>query len=117
MARPRQYLLHLLRPHWLFLGVVCLLALLCYREYERMVSNQQLHNFAIPGAVLGLLLLAVPQITWADFLFLPLLGLGLSLRTVSNQDDFKPPSPPPASSLWASCTSSAPGAPASPCTN
>ena len=76
-------------PHWLFLAVVCLLALLCYREYERMVHNQQLHNFAIPGAVLGLLLLAVPQITWADFLFLPLLGLGLTLRTVKGPDDFK----------------------------
>jgi phosphatidate cytidylyltransferase len=75
--------------HYLFLAVVCLIALLCYREYERMVRNQDLHTFALVGAVLGLLLLAVPAITWADFLVLPVLGLGLSLRTTDGAHGFK----------------------------
>ncbi len=78
-----------LAPHWLFVAIVCLLALFCYREYLRMVESQRVPGFGLVGAVLGVCLLVVPQVGWADFLLLSLLGMGLSLRAVDGELGFR----------------------------
>jgi phosphatidate cytidylyltransferase len=78
-----------LAPQGLFVAIVCMLALLCYREYLRMVDNQGLSNFPVVGAVLGLCLLAVPSVAWPDFLLLSLIGFGLALRTVDEEPGFR----------------------------
>ncbi len=72
-------------PRPVFVVIVSCLALLCYREFIRMVENQGLKSFAFIGSVFGVLLLVAPQLQWPDFLLLSLLGLGFSLRV----DDFR----------------------------
>ena len=72
-------------PPWLFVAVVCLLAIFCFREYARMVENQGLVSFSLTGYVAGIGLLTLPDIGWASLSILPLLALGLSLRST----DFK----------------------------
>lgn len=72
-------------PRWLFVAVVCLLAVLCFREYARMVENQGLLSFSLIGFVVGVALLTLPETGWTSLALLPLLALGLSLRA----DDFK----------------------------
>ena len=72
-------------PHWLFVLVVCVLALLCYREYTRMVDKQGLNSQVILGTILGLALLVVPGIDWMDWAILAPIALGIGLRT----SDFK----------------------------
>ncbi len=72
-------------PSWLFVIIVCLLAILCFREFVRMVENQGLLTFSLTGYVAGLALLTLPEIGWPSVALLPLLALGLSLRA----EDFK----------------------------
>lgn len=72
-------------PHPLFVATIAALAILCYREYVRLVGNQGLLSFNLPGYVAGLALLALPDNGWASLALLPLLALGLSLRA----SDFK----------------------------
>ena len=67
-------------PHWLFVAVVCVLALLCYREYTRIVGNQGLDGNIAAGCVLGLLILLVPGIEWTDLVLLAPIALGLGMR-------------------------------------
>lgn len=69
-------------PPQVFVAVVALLAIFCFREYARMVENQGLDSFAIPGYVAGLAILTLPH---DAVVLLPLLALGLSLRSA----DFK----------------------------
>jgi len=68
-------------PHWLFVGVVILLSMLCFREYARMVENQGLLSFTIPAGVAGIALLTLPELGWTSVALLPLLALGLGLRS------------------------------------
>ncbi len=72
-------------PPWVFTAVVALLAILCFREYARMVDNQGLLSHAIPGYAAGVVLLTVPDGGWTLCALLPLLAFGLSLRA----EDFK----------------------------
>ncbi|MEO5954031.1 MAG: phosphatidate cytidylyltransferase [Chloroflexia bacterium] len=72
-------------PHWLFVTIVILLAVLCYREYARLVENQGLLSFNIPAIVGGIALLTLTDVAWTTVALLPLLALGLSLRAT----DFK----------------------------
>lgn len=72
-------------PHWLFVVIVCLIAMLCFREFARMVESQGLLSFSLTGYVAGIALLTLPEIGWPSVALLPLLALGLSLRA----DDFK----------------------------
>lgn len=72
-------------PASVFATVVAILAILCYREYARIVENQGLHNFGLAAYVAGLALLMIPDLGWISLSVLPILALGLSLRQV----DFK----------------------------
>ena len=72
-------------PHWVFVGVVCMLAAFCYREYSRIVENQGLPAFFWVGLTFGFALLAAPGVGWADLAILAPIALGLSLRA----GDFK----------------------------
>lgn len=72
-------------PAWFFVLAVCMLSVLCFREFARMVENQGLVSFSLTGYVAGLALLTLPEIGWTSVAVLPLLALGLSLRV----EDFK----------------------------
>jgi phosphatidate cytidylyltransferase len=72
-------------PRWLFVALVCLVAVLCFREFVRMIENQGLLSFSLTGYVAGIALLTLPEIGWPSLALLPLLALGLSLRA----EDFK----------------------------
>ena len=72
-------------PHWLFVAIVAMLAIFCFREYARMVENQGLLSFTLTAYVAGTALLTLPEIGWSSVALLPLLALGLSLRA----PDFK----------------------------
>ena len=71
-------------PHWLFVAAISLLALLCYREYSRIVDNQGLSSFLFGGCILGLLLV-IPGSDWSDFILLGPIALGI----VIHGSDFK----------------------------
>ncbi|MDX2267700.1 MAG: phosphatidate cytidylyltransferase [Bryobacter sp.] len=78
-----------LSPQPIFVFIVAVLALLCYREYVRLVQHQGLAAFPLPGAVLGVLLLVRPNLAWTDFLVLSIVALGLSLRSVDGEHGFR----------------------------
>lgn len=67
-------------PHWLFLGVVAAIALLCYHEYSSIVAR---HGFPPPGPVgyaAGLLVLLVRSEEMLLVTLLALLALAFALR-------------------------------------
>ena len=72
-------------PHWVFVLAICAFALLCYREYARMVDKQGLDSQVILGTILGLALLVVPGVDWMDWAILAPIALGIGLRA----SDFK----------------------------
>jgi len=72
-------------PHTLFVFTVVLLALFCFWEYTRLVENQGLLTFSFTGYIAGIALLILPGDAWASVALLPVLALGLSLRS----NDFK----------------------------
>ncbi len=75
-------------PHWLFVVVICLLALLCYREYARIVENQGLGGNIAAGSVLGLLIMIVPGLHWADLALLAPIAFGIGIRTTDLKSGF-----------------------------
>jgi phosphatidate cytidylyltransferase len=72
-------------PHQLFVAIVALLAIFCFREYARLTEGHGLETYPISGYVAGLALLVTPEPAWVLCALLPVLALGLSLRTA----DFK----------------------------
>jgi phosphatidate cytidylyltransferase len=86
---PFGYASIFLAPQQLFLLIVALLALLCYREYTRLVEFQGLAAHSIPGAVLGVILIVRDPLAWSDLALLGLIGMGLSLRSVDREGGFR----------------------------
>ncbi len=68
-------------PEPLFVATVCLLAAFCFREYARMGEKLGWQGMALPGYVLGVALLALPQAGWAALALLPLVAMGMSLKS------------------------------------
>jgi phosphatidate cytidylyltransferase len=71
----------LFAPHWLFLGVVVIVALLCFHEYRGIVAR---HGFDPPGPAgyaAGLLVLLVRDHELLLVTLLVLLSMTLALRT------------------------------------
>jgi phosphatidate cytidylyltransferase len=68
-----------LAPHWLFVAIVAVLAVLCFREYARIVDHQGLPNHRNIGILLGVAIIAVPGISWMDLVLLAPISLALGL--------------------------------------
>ncbi|MBZ2183972.1 MAG: phosphatidate cytidylyltransferase [Bryobacter sp.] len=69
----------------LFVAIVAMLALFCYRELARMIEGHGFQAWPWMGVVLGLGLLVAPEPGWTVLPLLPVVGLGLGLRAA----DFK----------------------------
>jgi phosphatidate cytidylyltransferase len=70
----------LFSPEWLFLGVVAVFAILCYREYARITDA-----WTMPGYVAGLLILIDPHLN-QDTLILFLTALAAMCLTLTSHD-------------------------------
>jgi len=75
-----------LAPYPVFWTVVAAFAVLCYREYTRLVRSSGYEPFAIPGYAIGLLLLAGVSQTLA---LLPMLTAVAALSLALRNDDLK----------------------------
>ena len=65
---------------WLFLGVLCLVACLCYREYDAIAAN---YGYGTPGPMgygAGLLLLVADRDEWLLLTAVAVLALALAMR-------------------------------------
>lgn len=70
----------LLGPGWLFLGVVAVVAALCYGEYAGIAAAHGFQTFGPIGYAAGLWLLVAPQEGLLIVIVLALLALALSMR-------------------------------------
>ncbi len=67
-------------PHWLFVCIVAMLAVFCYREVSRIIAHQGLESWSWTGYVAGIAVLLLPDPIWAVLPLLPVLALALGLR-------------------------------------
>ncbi|WP_051670398.1 phosphatidate cytidylyltransferase [Bryobacter aggregatus] len=68
-------------PPLVFAIVISVVAVLCYREYTRIVDNQGLASTALLGYPLGLLLMNFPGLAWYDIFLLAPIALAIGLRS------------------------------------
>ncbi len=67
-------------PHWAFLGIVAVVAILCFREYSELVAQHGIAKPGLFGYVAGLLLLLLPGKDGAFFVLIAILAMSLALR-------------------------------------
>jgi phosphatidate cytidylyltransferase len=67
-------------PKWLFVGVMALVASLCFYEYSGIVGAYGLPAPGIPGLAAGLLVLLLPKVDATLFTVLTILVLAAALR-------------------------------------
>lgn len=70
----------LIAPTWLFMGVVTIIALLCFFEYSGIVEHHGIKAPGVFGYVAGLAVLLVPRVDIAIIVAMAVIALSLSLR-------------------------------------
>ncbi len=68
-------------PLWVFLAVVAVVAILCFREYADLAALHKIPKPGLFGYVAGLLILFLPGNYAAFFVLVAILGMALSLRS------------------------------------
>lgn len=67
-------------PEWLFLIVVCVVSIFCFREYSRLVELYTIPPPGLFGYVAGLLIVILPQNSYWFLMVIALLAMALGLR-------------------------------------